>query len=217
MYWRGTEPPKILFSNEKPSPRPSGQMSIFTSPNWPWPPLCFLCRPWALAGPADRLLVGGPRLLQRDLDVVLVLQPVERHAQVHLALAPQHRLVHVGVLLDPKRRILVDQLGERGRQLDLVVAVGGGDGEGVHRLLGSARSGRPRSTSPPRAEHGTGARLVHPRQRDDAARRRPRRPAAAGCRTAGTRRRPACRPSIIPSLTLPRQTRTSDSFPACGR
>src|SRR5207302_1122850 len=26
-------------------PRASGRISLMTSPNWPWPPDCFLCRP----------------------------------------------------------------------------------------------------------------------------------------------------------------------------
>ena len=42
---RGTTPPVILSSNLKPEPRGSGLMSSTTSPNWPWPPDCFLWRP----------------------------------------------------------------------------------------------------------------------------------------------------------------------------
>ena len=49
MYCRGITPPVILSSNWKPSPRASGRNSMTTSPYWPWPPDCFLCRPRWLA------------------------------------------------------------------------------------------------------------------------------------------------------------------------
>ena len=43
---RGYKIPPLIFSlNWKPSPRGSGRTSITTSPNWPCPPDCFLCRP----------------------------------------------------------------------------------------------------------------------------------------------------------------------------
>ncbi len=45
MNERGTTPPVIFSSNWKPEPRGSGLMSSTTSPNCPWPPDCFLCRP----------------------------------------------------------------------------------------------------------------------------------------------------------------------------
>ena len=43
---RGMAPPKMSFTNWKPVPRGRGSMRILQSPNWPWPPLCFLWRPW---------------------------------------------------------------------------------------------------------------------------------------------------------------------------
>ena len=45
MNWRGTTPPVIFSANWKPVPRGNGLMSRTTSPNWPCPPDCFLCRP----------------------------------------------------------------------------------------------------------------------------------------------------------------------------
>ena len=36
--------------NATPAPRGIGLISSTTSPNWPWPPDCFLCRPrWVTA------------------------------------------------------------------------------------------------------------------------------------------------------------------------
>jgi len=49
MYCFGTEPPKISSTNAKPASRSWGSMRILQSPNWPWPPVCFLCRPWTSA------------------------------------------------------------------------------------------------------------------------------------------------------------------------
>jgi hypothetical protein len=37
----------MSFSNAKSLPRGSGSTRILQSPNWPWPPVCFLCRPCA--------------------------------------------------------------------------------------------------------------------------------------------------------------------------
>ena len=44
---RGIEPPKMSSTNSKSLPRGSGSTLILQSPNWPWPPVCFLCRPCA--------------------------------------------------------------------------------------------------------------------------------------------------------------------------
>ena len=44
---RGIEPPKMSSTNSKSLPRGSGSNLILQSPNWPWPPVCFLCRPCA--------------------------------------------------------------------------------------------------------------------------------------------------------------------------
>ena len=44
IHCLGTTPPVIRWANWKPSPRFSGLISTITSPNWPWPPVCFLWR-----------------------------------------------------------------------------------------------------------------------------------------------------------------------------
>ncbi len=46
----GTEPPTTLSANSTPAPG-LGSSSIHTSPNMPWPPVCFLYRPWDLVLP----------------------------------------------------------------------------------------------------------------------------------------------------------------------
>jgi hypothetical protein len=46
----GITPPLIALTNSKPVPSASGSISMWQSPNWPRPPVCFLWRPWALAG-----------------------------------------------------------------------------------------------------------------------------------------------------------------------
>ena len=47
MNSRGIEPPKISSTNSNSLPRGSGSILILQSPNWPWPPVCFLWRPCA--------------------------------------------------------------------------------------------------------------------------------------------------------------------------
>ena len=48
IYCLGIAPPTILLTNSKPFPLGSGSKRIQQSPNWPWPPVCFLCLPWTL-------------------------------------------------------------------------------------------------------------------------------------------------------------------------
>ena len=42
MNWRGIAPPTIASTNSKPVPRSSGSTRRNATPNWPWPPVCFL-------------------------------------------------------------------------------------------------------------------------------------------------------------------------------
>ena len=50
MNWRGIEPPKMSSTNSNSPPRGSGSNFTLQSPNWPWPPVCFLWRPCASVG-----------------------------------------------------------------------------------------------------------------------------------------------------------------------
>ena len=49
MYCRGMTPPLISSANSNPDPRGSGSMRTWAMPNWPCPPVCFLCLPSAAA------------------------------------------------------------------------------------------------------------------------------------------------------------------------
>ncbi len=44
IHCRGTTPPVMRWLKAKPEPRGCALISMVTSPNWPWPPVCFLCR-----------------------------------------------------------------------------------------------------------------------------------------------------------------------------
>src|SRR3954469_7268983 len=96
----GMTPPLIALTNSK-SPPSSGSISMWQSPNWPRPPVCFLWRAWALGQPrgrslegargavglgraADRLLVGDARRLERDLGAEAGLHAVDDHLDVDL-------------------------------------------------------------------------------------------------------------------------------------
>ena len=45
MYCLGMAPPTIMLAKVMPEPRGSGLISMWTSPNWPWPPVWRLKRP----------------------------------------------------------------------------------------------------------------------------------------------------------------------------
>ena len=49
MKFLGMDPPKMSSTNLKSEPRGRGFRRIRQSPNWPWPPVCFLWRPCASA------------------------------------------------------------------------------------------------------------------------------------------------------------------------
>src|ERR1051325_6496739 len=51
MKFLGMAPPKISLANSNLAPRGRGSILIQQSPNWPWPPVCFLWRPCTSAWP----------------------------------------------------------------------------------------------------------------------------------------------------------------------
>src|SRR5690606_17001337 len=73
-------------------------------------PLCLL---------ADRLAVRDARCLGRDLDAVLVLQPLDLHVEVQLAEPADDRLPELRVVAAVERRVLLVQLLEAGADLVL--------------------------------------------------------------------------------------------------
>src|SRR6185312_2154155 len=116
----------------------------------------------------DRLLVRHRRRVADDREVVAVAQAVHCDLHMHVALAPQHHLAGVLVLLELQRRILVDELGDRARQLDVVAALFGVDREAEHRLrpLGA----RPLLALAGRGQHLARGDLLHAGQPDNLAR-----------------------------------------------
>ena len=84
-------------SNWKSLPRGSGSTRILQSPNWPWPPVCFLWRPCASVDGRDRLAVRNPRRLQVHLDAEPAFQLGDRHLDVQLSLSGQQQLVRLRI------------------------------------------------------------------------------------------------------------------------
>ena len=87
---------------------------------WPWPPVCFTCRPTPLPLRLDRLAVRDLGGMRRDLHAELPLQPFHLHLEVRLAHAVHHGLVRLVGARDPKRRVLLAQAREPGGELVLV-------------------------------------------------------------------------------------------------
>ena len=91
----GTTPPVIVSVNWKPEPRGSGLISITTSPNWPWPPDCFLWRPrcWTPTCGSSRGR-GSPAAVRLDRDLVFARPAARRRradASRHGPTAPSRR------------------------------------------------------------------------------------------------------------------------------
>ena len=134
MNWLGIVPPLTAFDEvEALSALAGADRARWTSPNWPRPPVCFLCRWLASASPEDRLEVGDVRHVGVHLHLVPVLEPLLDDIQVQVAHPRDHQLVRLGVAADREGRVLVGDLGQSGRDLGLVVARLGLDGPRDHR------------------------------------------------------------------------------------
>ena len=92
-------------TNSKSVPRGSGSTLILQSPNCPWPPVCFLCRPCASVDGLDRLAVRNARRLQVDVDAEPPLQLRDRHFDVQLALSREQQLLRLRIAAVADRRI----------------------------------------------------------------------------------------------------------------
>ena len=130
----GITPPLIALTNSKPCRRSSGSISMWQSPNCPRPPVCFLWRPCALAGRADRLLVGHARRLERHLGAEARLQAVDDDLDVDLREPGDDLLAGLRVAMQVDRRVLLLQAAQRGEDLVLVALGLGLDREGHDRL-----------------------------------------------------------------------------------
>ena len=131
---RGIEPPKMSSTNSKSLPRGSGSTLILQSPNWPWPPVCFLCRPCASVAAVivSRYGIrGGFRLTStpnRRFSLATVTSMCE------LALAGEQQLVGLRIARVADARILFLQAVHRGADLVLVAAALRLDRVREHRL-----------------------------------------------------------------------------------
>ena len=94
---------------------------------------------------ADGFLVGHAGRMGVELDPVFAHHLFDRDLEVDFALAGQRHFVQFGVLLEHQRRLFLDQLGDGGGQLDLVLAVSGFDRQPVDRRQHLRRLFRRRS------------------------------------------------------------------------
>ena len=69
-------------------------------------------------------------------DAEAIGQPLGRDPQMHLALPPHHHFVGLGIVHDGERGIFLEQLGQGLAELDVVLALLGGDRDGEHRRIG---------------------------------------------------------------------------------
>ena len=99
MNCRGIEPPKISSTNSNSLPRGSGSIRILQSPNWPWPPVCFLWRPCASTRAVIVSRYGNAGRLEQHFDAEAALQLRDRDLDVHLALAGEQQLVGLRIAL----------------------------------------------------------------------------------------------------------------------
>ncbi len=109
-------------TNSKSEPRGSGSTLILQSPNWPWPPVCFLWRPCASVEPLIVSRYGNARRLQVDVDAEAPLQLGDRDLDVQLALSGQQQLLGLRIAAVLDRRILFLEPVHRRADLVLVAA-----------------------------------------------------------------------------------------------
>ncbi len=109
-------------------------MRILQSPNWPWPPLCFLWRPWRLGLGADGFAVGDLGRLEGDFGVVALLEAADDGLDVGLAGAGDEELVGLRIAEEADEQVLFHELVDGGGELVFVGAGLGLDGVGHGRL-----------------------------------------------------------------------------------
>ena len=106
--------------NSTPVSRGFGSMRIQTSANCPAPPVCFLWRYFDSPLALDRLAISHARLVQFDVHVVAAAQALGDHFQVQLALRGDNGLVQFRIHDVKKRRVLVVQRRQAGRDFVLL-------------------------------------------------------------------------------------------------
>ena len=103
----GTEPPTTFSANSTPPPG-FGSSSIQTSPNMPWPPVCFLYRPWTLVLPRIVSRYGTARRVGHDRGAELALEPLDDDRDVGLAHRAQDLLAGRRERSSARRRLLLE-------------------------------------------------------------------------------------------------------------
>ena len=110
-------------------------MRILQSPNWPWPPDCFLWRPWRFGLGANGFKVGNLGRFERDLGVIALFEAADDGLDVRLACAGDEELVGLRVAVEADEQVFFHELVDGGRELVFVGAGFGLDGVG-HGGLG---------------------------------------------------------------------------------
>src|ERR1035437_1737399 len=128
----GMTPPLIAFTNSKPLPGSSGSISMWQSPNWPRPPVCFLWRPWALACLRIVCLEGNGWGLEVDLAAKTRSQPFDDHLNVALRETRHDLLAGLLIAVQVDRRVLLLQAPQRSEDLVLIALALGLDRECHH-------------------------------------------------------------------------------------
>ena len=82
---------------------------MMTSPNWPWPPDCFLWRPCCRDGLADGFAIADRRGVGLHIHTVPPLEARKYGVQMLLVDALQADLVVGFVMLDESAAILLEQ------------------------------------------------------------------------------------------------------------
>ena len=124
----------MSLTNSKSLPRGSGSNFTLQSPNWPWPPVCFLCRPCASVAAVIVSRYGNPRQLQVHLDAEPALQLRDRDLDVRLSLPGEQQFLGLRVARVVDRRILFLQAVQRRADLLFVAAALRLDRVRDHRL-----------------------------------------------------------------------------------
>src|SRR5690606_10782166 len=81
-----------------------------------------------------RLPIAGARRARRNSHTETSRKPCDSDAQMHLALPFEARLTAFPVLADAVGRVLLDELGQRRRDFDLILAFAGDKAHAHHRL-----------------------------------------------------------------------------------
>ncbi len=109
-------------------------MRTLQSPNCPWPPVCFLCRPCAFGLSANGFAIRHLRRLQRHLGVITLLQPRHDRLNVRLPRTGNQKFIRLRIAEEPNQQVFFHQLVNRRRELVFIGAALGLNGVSHGRL-----------------------------------------------------------------------------------